>query len=460
MTNTQIFFFKLFLINLILAYATSTVFELAYKRLRYTQALDISTNEDRFLEAKELHVLHEDSKDYLVIDLSLGTPSQTFSVQIDTTTPVTWVPSATGKNLLNITATFNSTLSASAEDTNTTLEIEDEDGDVEGFVTYDNIDIQGLKAENFPFVQVTEYDENFQDHSEGKLGLGYRNEFGGDFSILQKLKDSGVIKNKIFALSETKDSNGKLFIGDFPENTTQGYTFCNLTTSVGLDDFYRDSWICELSFYFIGEAQNFSQANKIQGRVIFDSAYSYISAPKKYLSNFKKSYLHNNSAIDCYEVTQYDEVSHICSLKQNATLDDVNSISFLLDGYSYTIDAENLFEKVRDEDNKYEFLIKFYDENDDVWSFGYPFFSQFLVVFDMESSRIGLKGGKVNDFSAEWKKWDENEGYLITDVQMKYLIYGASILGAIIFVFIIFIIIHSIRRRRLEEHGPLIEDGH
>ena len=128
--------------------------------------------------------------------------------------------------------------------------------------------------------------------------------------------------------------------------SNSGYTFCNLTTSIGLDDFYRDSWICELSHFAVGSTIDFSQALEISGRVIFDSAYSYISAPKTFINNFKQNYLSNNSAIDCYEVTKLGEVSFVCSLKQNATLSEVDGVSFLLDGYAYKIEAQNLFEKI------------------------------------------------------------------------------------------------------------------
>lgn len=458
MNNSQTFWLKLILSTIIISLISSQVIHLDIVK-DYTQRPVISSNNNlRFLQDREITVDYQDSKEYFVIDISLGTPPQSFKVQIDTTTSVTWVPSSENKNLYNNTNAFNSSLSNTSRDVNRTLEIEDEDGDVEGFVSYDIVDLKGLKADNFPFVQVTEYDENFRDHKEGKLGLGYRNEFGGEFSILEKLKENGLIKKKIFALSGTDNKHGKLYLGGYPEDSAAGYTFCNLTTSIGLDDFYRDSWICELSHYFIGEAQNFAQAYEISGRVIFDSAYSYISAPKTYLANFKQNFLLNNSAIDCQEVTNEDEVGYVCSLKPNASFYDVDSLSFVLDGYAYLIESEDLFKKIEGENNKYEFLIKFYDENDNIWSFGYPFLSQYLAVFNMEDKNIGFKGGEVIDFTSEWTDWYRNDTSLITEEQMKYLIYGAGILGGILFIFIIFIVIHSIRRRRLEEHGPLIED--
>jgi hypothetical protein len=451
---------KIIFTALILTYVASAVIELDISRNYKDRTISYTDNTRRFLQEKEVTVEYEDNEDYFIIDLSLGTPAQTFSVQIDTTTSVTWVPSVEAKDIENTTSVFNSKLSNTARDTNKTLEIEDEDGDVEGFVTYDIVDLKGLKANEFPFVQVTEYDEEFEDHQEGKLGLGYRQAFGAEFSILQKLKESGAIDKKVFAISETNATHGKLYLGGYPEDSEEGYTFCNITTSIGLDDFYRDSWICELSHYFIGEAHNFSEALEISGRVIFDSGYSYISAPISHITNFKKSYLENNTAVDCEEVRNDDEVGFVCSLKQHASFDDVDSLSFILDGYAYTIEAEDLFERVAGADNKYEFMVKFYDENNNIWGFGYPFLSQYLVVFDEEENKVGFKGGEVIDFTSDWADWYRNDTSLITEEQMKYLIYGAAILGGVLFIFIIFIIIHSIKRRRLEEHGPLIEDRH
>lgn len=452
------FLHKIFFIALFIEYISSTVIELDISRTHKVKTISSIDNTRRFLQEKEMTVEYEDEEDFFVVDLALGTPAQTFLVQIDTTTSVTWVPSAKAKGIHNTTTVFNSTLSNTARDTNKTLEVEDEDGDVEGFVTYDIVDLKGLKANEFPFVQVTEYDEEFKDHEEGKLGLGYRQAFGVEFSILHKLKESGAIDKKIFAISETNATHGKLYLGGFPENSEEGYTFCNITTSTGLDDFYRDSWICELSHFFIGEAHNFAEALEISGRVIFDSGYSYISSPFSHLANFQKVYLENNTAIDCVEERNDDEIGFVCSLKDHASFDDVDSLSFILDGYAYTIEAENLFERVKGSDNKYEFLVKFYEENNNIWGFGYPFLSQYLVVFDEEENRIGFKGGEVIDFKSDWADWYRDDTSLITEEQKMYLIYGAAILGGILFIFIIFIIIHSIKRRRLEEHGPLIED--
>ena len=66
------------------------------------------------------------------------------------------------------------------------------------------------------------------------------------------------------------------------------------------------------------------------------------------------------------------------------------ALSFLLQGHSYSLPLENLFTdgvKVGEMD----MLIKYIDDEDAIWTFGYPFFSQFLMIFNMDDMHVGIK---------------------------------------------------------------------
>jgi len=128
-----------------------------------------------------------------------------------------------------------------------------------------------------------------------------------------------------------------------------------------------------------------------------------------------------------------------------------------LEGTGYTIEGEDLFENL---DNiNYEFLIRFDKDtnSDNIWSFGHPFLSEYTVVFNGEEKHVGFHGGETIDLEEEWNEWNKPEP-IIKNTQFFYLIVGASILGGLLLIAIIFIIVHSLKRRRLEEHGPLIND--
>ena len=38
-----------------------------------------------------------------------------------------------------------------------------------------------------------------------------------------------------------------------------------------------------------------------------------------------------------------------------------------------------------------DMLIKYIDDEDAIWTFGYPFFSQFLMIFNMDDMHVGIK---------------------------------------------------------------------
>ena len=44
-------------------------------------------------------------------------------------------------------------------------------------------------------------DDDFTDHYDGKLGLGFRGEIGHDYNFIEKLKFDGLIPKRIFSLN-------------------------------------------------------------------------------------------------------------------------------------------------------------------------------------------------------------------------------------------------------------------
>ena len=66
------------------------------------------------------------------------------------------------------------------------------------------------------------------------------------------------------------------------------------------------------------------------------------------------------------------------------------AISFVLQGYSYSLPLEKLFEDGA-KNGEMDFLIKFIDDEDAIWTFGYPFLNQFLMIFNMEENHVGIK---------------------------------------------------------------------
>ena len=103
--------------------------------------------------------------------------------------------------------------------------------------------------------------------------------------------------------------------------------------------------------------------------------------------------------------------------------------------------------------------MKLNKENDNVWSFGDPFITQYIVIFNAEESHVWIFKGNRVDYLKEWTEWDSGSTFFYNTNQMFYPMVGAAILGVLLLLLVIFIIVHSIKRRRLEEHRPLINDG-
>ena len=132
---------------------------------------------------------------------------------------------------------------------------------------------------------------------------------------------------------------------------------------------------------------------KVEGRVIFDSAFKYISFPNSYFGSFTSLFF-KGFGETCYLFKDIDSKYFICyneSLIRNA------KIFFLINNEIYALYFEDLFKK-----NKvggYELLIRFYKENDNVFCFGNPFVYSFDISYDYEEEKISFYGG--NSYSYE-----------------------------------------------------------
>ena len=349
-------------------------------------------------EPQTITLNYDPDNGFYTIPVAFGSKGEVFDVQVDTTTSETWIPSP--KTTVKVKK-YNITQSSTGQRTNKTFEIEDEDGDVRGKACYENIKVGDMSLDHFGFVLVDEFEYNFKDFPQGKLGLGYKQEHGTDFNFIGKLKQNKLIDKEVFTIdSESKE----LIIGDLPTKyKNQLYTTCAVSETNDLDDEYRQAWSCELTHIFFNidkrkkNKKNLDYAFEAHARVTFDSAYPYISIPKRHLRDFKQNFMNtyfNNSYI---EKKDGDATYFVCtdeSLILNA------NIAFIMEGYAYIIPSDKLFRE--NDDDQYEMLIRFYKENDNIFSFGEPFLNFFTLVYDYEEQEVGFYGGDRIEMTKEW----------------------------------------------------------
>ena len=349
------------------------------------------------IEPQTISLTFLEEKGFFTVPVSFGSNQETFDIQVDTTTSETWIPSY--KTTLDVKK-YNISESKTGKKTNKTFEVEDEDGDVRGKACYDTLKVGDMSIDNFGFVLVDEFEYNFKDFSQGKLGLGFKQEHGDDFNFIKKLKLNKLIDREVFSINaETKE----LLIGELPLSfKNQLYTTCSVSETNDLDDEYRQAWSCELTHIIFNMAKKRKEKNldfafEANARVTFDSAYPYISIPKRHLNNFRIHYM-NQFFNNTYKEKKDGDSTYFVITDEE--LVSQSSIAFVLEGYAYVIPSDKLF--IENDDGEYEMLIRFYKENDNIFSFGGPFVNFFTIVYDYENKEVGFFGGDRIEMTKEW----------------------------------------------------------
>ena len=351
------------------------------------------------------------SKNYYTIPLLVGTPEEEYEVQIDTSTATSWIPSSRCSNCIMSHRLYDQEDSRTSSPTDNFVEIEDEDGNVEGYQIADNIKLGSYKLKQFGFVEVTKVADNFKDHYQGKLGLGYKSTLLKDdeFNFLEKLKKHNLIKKKIFTINAINEKKGMLFVGDIPGKPYNSY--CNVTNTDDLDEMYQESWVCKMTHIGIFDREKgifnkikFYDELKNNKLVSFDSAYDFIAVPmsekegiekllgkaKLQCTEQKRNSARSNNKDKLRNRIREEEITISCETNKEELKNKNLALSFVLQGNSYSLPLEQLFEDGT-KDGEMDMLIKIIDEDDAIWTFGYPFLNQFLMIFNMEEKHVGIK---------------------------------------------------------------------
>ena len=405
------------------------------------------------LETNYIKLEFREKNHFFTIPITVGSNEQPFEVQVDTTTCETWLPSI---NTTYKVEKYDPRSSNTSQVVNKEFEIDDEDGNVRGIPVYDSVTVGPFSLDRFGFVVVNGYEKDFKDFPDGKLGLGFRHEHGVEFNWLGYLKEKGLIEKEIFTILPEEE---KLYVGGIPpELTGDVFSTCDLTETNDLDDVFRAGWVCELTHIFFGvdtKEKSLEMALQVDARVIFDSAYDYISMPKRHLNNFNKKFMQEFFNDSCIEIKDDDEIYFICDddekIKQG-------SIAFLMGGFGYVIPWNKLFKQI--EEDKYEMLIRFHKENDDIFSFGYPFTSQFVIVYNAEDKQLGFYGGEKIDLKKDWDEYMAGESPLQKKEKIKKLLLYGGIIGGILLFLIICLVIRSnnMKKNPYENRSMLNEE--
>ena len=393
------------------------------------------------LKSESIQLEFKEKNNCYTVPIKIGSKHQTFEVQVDTTTSETWIPSI---NSTYKVERFDPKTSKTCEVSKLQFEIDDEDGNVKGPSIYDSLTVGPYTLNKFGMVLVDSFQQDFKDFKAGKLGLGYRHEHGLDFNLLGSLKKNGLIDKQMFTILPEEN---KLVIGSLPKELKgENYTTCELVETNDLDDVFRAGWVCELTHIFFGvdtKDKTLEMALQVDARVMFDSGYNYISMPRRHLDDFNKKFMQEFFNDSCIEVKENNAIFFICDdddkIKQG-------SIAFLMGGFGYVIPWNKLFKQI--EDDKYEMLIRFHKENDDIFIFGYPVLSQYTVVYNAEDKQLGFFGGEKIDVKKDWDEYMTGDSPQQRKEKIKKMLTYGVIFGGVLLLIIICLVVRSCRMKK------------
>ena len=296
---------------------------------------------------------------------------------------------------------------------------------------------------------------------QGEFGLGINEQNSND--LIEILYSKKIIYYK--ALELITDKNKNIINFNF-EPRTKDFIYCDLSSrkAYGVNDLYYNSWICDLSHIFVGSTRNellWDKAIEVGAKAVFDSRAKYIYMPKAYMKYITKAWDLNNEKCKILRNLKTDDKHYSCSRDLKLDIYSMKSIYFVIGGNGYRLRAVDLFE---DDGNNFNCLIRFIDDEDDVWVMGIPFFRTFNVLLDYHKGKIGFKGEDIINYSQQYQKWsnqvkENKEKMKIFEMPSgeKILAIVGTIVGIGILIFVAFCFYREYRRENPKYHIELKE---
>ena len=303
-------------------------------------------------------------------------------------------------------------------------------------VLIDKLNFNGEIIPSFPFNLKLDDTKLNNPKIQGEFGLGLDSDNSN--VLVDTLYENKIINDKILEIEVKEEGKKDVLYLNFEPKINE-FTFCNLSSKLDENNYYSQAWICDLSHIIIGSNKgdlSWNNTLETNGRVVLDTRTKYIYIPKDYLKYISTIWSINNEGCKVVLDSESEEKYFKCNLTMEKHIYSMPSIYFIIGGYGYRLKPENLFEK---EGENFQSLIRFYNEEDDLWIIGMPFLREYKVLFDYNLTRLGFSGENILNYKNEYDKWviDEAE-------KRSKLFYGYSyetiifIIGTIVGICIIF----------------------
>ena len=265
--------------------------------------------------------------------------------------------------------------------------------------------------------------------NSASIGLHYRyfNLKELETNLLFQLKENNKINLNIFSFNFNNNNKGELIIGKIPHEINNFFNI-NSYKYTFIEDIKND-FCYGISFenIFFGNFSNNNFENETFKAEFNIDINGFIGSNKykNYVNeNFFDYYLKLNECfIKNISFNYKNYIQYYCNKEidiKNKIL-NINFYNKILNS-TFEIDYEILWKKI---DNFYYFLMIFNDENN-FWVFGLPFFKKYLIVFDIERKLLGF--------------YLNNENIIFDNNNNNKYYYYSNILIFILTLFIIFLL--------------------
>lgn len=270
-------------------------------------------------------------------------------------------------------------------------------------VLIDKLNFNGDIMNEFAFKLKLDDTKLNNNKISGEFGLGIAKDKSN--TLVDTLYEEKLISNKMLEIEVVEeDSKDALYLEFEPK--INNYYFADLSSRDDFEDFfYSEGWICDLSHIIFGSNKkelSFNNSLEIKGKVVFDTRTKYIYIPKNYLKYIQRMWSIKGDGCKTILDSETEEKYFRCNLTAENDIYSMPSLYLIIGGYGYRLKPEDLFEK---EGKHLNCLIRFIDEENDLWILGIPFLREYKLLFDYNNTRVGFSGENILNYKDEYDKW-------------------------------------------------------
>ena len=270
-------------------------------------------------------------------------------------------------------------------------------------VLIDKLDFNGDVMYEFPFKLKLDDTKINNNKIQGIFGLGIDKDNSN--ALVDTLYEDKLISDKVLEFEVVEEGSKDALYLDF-EPTISDYYYANLSSRDDFEDFfYSEAWIVDLTHIIFGSNKKelaFNNSLEVKGKAAIDTRTKYIYIPKDYLKYIQRAWNINRDGCKTILDSETDEKYFRCNLTMEDYIYSLPSLYLIMGGYGYRLKPEDLFEK---EDKYYNSLIRFIDEENDLWILGIPFLREYKTLFDYTRTRVGFSGEDILNYKEEYDKW-------------------------------------------------------